>query len=118
MVLTMQSAETLVSAAIAYVELRSALAAAMREGRIALAERERIVLEIEQLWQGVSEIPMERPLLRHAGDLADRMSLRGYDAVHLAAVLQCGAPGEVALACWDTELRRAARDLGYSLIPS
>lgn len=45
------------------------------------------------------------------------MSLRGYDAVHLAALLQFGGPQEVIFACWDTELRRAAAELGYSLIP-
>lgn len=66
----------------------------------------------------MSEIVLDRPLLRDAGELAERLRLRGYDAVHLAALRQLGDPGTVTLATWDADLRRAARELGYGLIPS
>ena len=112
------NAELLVSVAIAYVELRAAVAVALRDGRLSSDRRNTAMLFWEDLWQSMSEVPVDRPLLRHAGDLAESMRLRSYDAVHLAALLQCGAPGEVAFACWDTDLRRVAGELGYSLIPS
>ena len=115
---SVNNAELLVSVAIAYVELRAAVAAALREARLPSARRNAIILSLEDLWQSMTEIPIDGSLLRDAGDLAESMRLRSYDAVHLAAVVQCGAPGEVVLACWDSDLRRAAGELGYTLIPS
>jgi hypothetical protein len=37
---------------------------------------------------------VDTALLRDAGDLAERMSLRGYDAVHLAGTTRLGDPGK------------------------
>ena len=53
---------------------------------------------------------------RSAGDLAERHALRGYDAIHLAALLQAGGPAYGAFACWDGDLlaRPQAR---YKLVP-
>lgn len=62
--------------------------------------------------------PVELPLIRTAGDLAEQMRLRAYDAVHLAALRRLGEPGRVTFACWDADLREAARRLGYALIPA
>ncbi len=112
------NAEVLASVAIAYVELRAAVAAALRDGRLPSVQRDTKILYLERLWQSMSEIAIDGPLLRHAGDLAESMRLRSYDAVHLAALLKYGGPGEVIFACWDANLRRAAAELGYSLIPS
>ena len=117
MLAVVEGAELIASAAIAYVELRAALAAAIRDGRIPAELRDRVVLGLERLWEGVSEIVLDRPLLRDAGDLAERMRLRGYDAVHLAALRQLGDPEDVTFACWDTDLRRAAEESGYRVFP-
>lgn len=117
MIATTARAELLGSAAIAYIELRAALAAAIRDGRIAAGLRHRIVQALERVWEGVSEVTLDRPLLRDAGDLAERMQLRGYDAVHLAALQELGSPDAVTFACWDSELRRAAHALGYAVVP-
>ncbi len=51
-----------------------------------------------------------------AGDLAVTCRLRGYDAVHLAALIMTGRPEEVTAACGDEELAVAA-GLGYGVIP-
>ena len=112
------NADALASAAIAYVELRAAIAAAIHQGRIAEALRSVHVAELEQLWARLSEIPVDHLLLRRAGELAERMALRGYDAVHLAAMIEAGTPDAVGLACWDVDLRRAASELGYTLVPA
>ena len=53
---------------------------------------------------------------RSAGDLAERDASRGYDAIHLAALLQPDGSAHGAVACWDGDLpaRPQAR---YKLVP-
>lgn len=82
-----------------------------------LSSREARILELEQVWDEVYEIAVDRPLVHHAAWLAREMRLRAYDAVHLAALIAAGETDEVTFACWDADLRRAAQDLGYSLFP-
>src|SRR5690242_13818095 len=50
---------------------------------------------VQPVWARVSEIPIDGDLIRSAGDLAERHALRGYDAIHLAALLQAGGPAHV-----------------------
>jgi predicted nucleic acid-binding protein len=108
--------EVVACAAIGYAELRAALARAARDGRIAATDRARTRVLVDQLWNGVAEVPVDAALIRHAGDLAEQYGLRGYDAVHLAALLALGGPGEARLACWDEELADVARGLGYDVV--
>lgn len=116
MVSMARSDDVLATASIAYVELRAALAAARRDGRVPGTAGEDFA-RVEALWREVSEVVIDAGLVRVAGDLAERMRLRAYDAVHLAALVVLGAPDEVTFACWDTELRRAAAELGFALFP-
>src|SRR6266536_1996510 len=111
------TAERLTSAAVAYAELRAAVATAIRVGRVSHDDRPAFVEAVNRLWDSVHEIPIEQPLIRSAGNLADTFDLRGYDAIHLAALQVAGAPGELLVACWDRDLRRAAGGLGYELVP-
>ncbi len=113
-----RSGEPLFSASIAYVELRAATAAAIRDQRIGPSQRNVAVDNLERLWEQISRVPMIDSVLRRAGDLAEQMALRGYDAVHLAALQETGSPVHVIFACWDGELRTAAQQLGYTLIPA
>jgi uncharacterized protein len=111
------TADLTATAAIAYAELRAAVAAAIRARVIPAHERDRIVSAVERLWEQLAEVPVDSMLIRLAGDLAEQQRLRGYDAVHLAALQTFGEPGDVTFACWDDDLRRAARALGYILLP-
>jgi predicted nucleic acid-binding protein len=52
-------------------------------------------------------------LAREAGELAERLGLQGYDAVHLATALALS--GDTTLVSWDEELRRAAARCGCGL---
>ena len=51
-----QASDAVASAAIAYVELRAALAAALRAGRIARDRRDLALAEFERLWDGVTAV--------------------------------------------------------------
>ncbi len=113
----LREADVVVSAAIAYVEWRAALAAAARQARVTSDAYRRVVNDVERRWANISRVPVDEALIRVAGDLAERAELRGDDAVHLAALLEVGVPDDVVFACWDAGLRRAARNLGYNLVP-
>ncbi len=111
------STQQTLSVIIAYVELRSALSAAIRSGRVLPQSRDLLVHESDRLWNGVSPIPITGALLRTTGDLAERMHLRAYDAVHLAALTSLRGRDDLVFACWDHGLRAAAHSLGYTLCP-
>jgi uncharacterized protein len=61
-------------------------------------------------------VGVDWPLARHAGELAEVHSLRGYDALHLATAVAVGGP-ELVLATWDADLARAALAIGISVSP-
>jgi len=84
---------------------------------VADEQREMYREAVERLWSMVEEVPVEGDLIHRAGDLADLFALRGYDAVHLAALQAVASPGEALFACFDRALRRAAGGLGYDLLP-
>jgi len=111
------SADRVIVAAIGYVELRAAMAAAMRAGRLDPGDEEAIWADVEAVWGAVSEVRIDASLLRQAGRLVVQHQLRACDAVHLAALVESGPGDAVQFGCWDTDLRRAASDLGYSLVP-
>lgn len=113
------AADEVTSSIMAYVEVRAALGAALRLGRIPADQREILHQRVDGFWAAsLSEIDITNALTRHAGDLAERFFLRGYDALHLASLITVGRPDQVSLICWDQILRRAAAELGYRLLPA
>ncbi len=61
-------------------------------------------------------VGLDMPLARQAGDLAEELGLRGYDAVHLASALALG--GDITFVTWDDELRGAAAKSGCAIAPA
>jgi predicted nucleic acid-binding protein len=53
-------------------------------------------------------------LARRAGEHAEGLGLRGYDAVHLATALELGDE-EVVVVTWDRDLARATGQVGLGL---
>lgn len=98
-----------VCAEIGYVEARAALAAAARAGRFNSNGHETAKSELDGLWLQVDRVPLTSALITAASELAERESLRGYDAVHLAAAIAAGA---TVMAAADKQLLAAARNNG------
>lgn len=76
-------------------------------------------LEFERDWKAVNAILPHEPMLRRAGELAERFWLRGYGSVHLAAAESLLAvPGSEFLrfASFDRALNEAARAIGLRLL--
>lgn len=90
----------------------------MRKGeRLTPAQLRRALDELENLWRGIDVHAVNEALLAHAAESARAHSLRAYDAVHLAGARSFAVGEELQFACWDKELRGAARQHGFALIP-
>lgn len=100
---------------LAYPEARAAAAAAMRAGRLSRRAHAAAVTMTGTLIDQAVLVGVDDRLATHAGDLAERHHLRGYDAVHLACALAAGAD---LLVTWDRELAGAALACGCAIAPS
>ena len=103
------------SSILSYPEARAALAAARRGGRLSASSHRRARDQLESLHGELSLIGIDGPLARQAGQLAEELALRGYDAVHLASALALGSA--TTLISWDQDLRRAAGQCGCAVAP-
>lgn len=101
-----------VAATIVHAEVRAALAAADRAGRLGDAHG-----PLVERWDGLRAqldlVEVDRTLVDAAGELATAHGLRGFDAVHLAAALRV-ADGTTVLAASDGRLLRAAERAGLA----
>ena len=85
------AADVLASAVTVVVEARAALAAAERRGRLTAVEHRAAKVGLLELFEEVAFVEITDDLIAQAADLAEHESLRGYDAVHLAAALMVEA---------------------------
>lgn len=97
-----------------YPEARAALAAARRAGRLRSSGARTARASLEELWAAVEVIELTPRLAGRAGDLADRHSLRGYDAVHLASAKEV-AGEDVVFVGSDAGLLEAAESGGMDV---
>jgi uncharacterized protein len=103
---------------IAYPEARAAIAAASRASRLDDAERDRARSALDVfVWPELLVIEVTPELAAKAGDLAEEWSLRGFDAVHLAAAVEV-AGEDLVLATWDRRLWHAAQAAGVRVLPA
>jgi uncharacterized protein len=113
-----ESAAGVRTTAIAHVEATAALAR-MRKGRRLTSPQLRKGLEdLERLWRGLFVHAVNEALLSQAAASAASHMLRAYDAVHLAGALAFREGEELEFACWDIELRQAASQHGFTLVPA
>jgi len=97
-------------------EVRAALAAAARAGRLRPAQHRSAVRRLHRILASVDAVELTPAVARSAGDLAERRRLRGADAVHLASALVLGRD-DVVLATFDVQLGHAARAEGLRVAP-
>ncbi len=97
---------------IAFVETLSALA---RKEELSESERLSATREFLASWHRFRAISTDG-VLEAAGILARAHRLRGFDAVHLAAARDLGAPSSIHFAVYDKDLAKAAKKEGFQLI--
>ena len=105
------------SSILCYPEGRAALAAARRMGRLTRTGYARALEDFEATQHELLKVAIDQPLAQRAGGLAGDLSLRGYDAVHLASALALGTDATTVVT-WDRDLGRAAKHSGCSVAPA
>jgi len=111
------AADTVVSSRLAYPEVRAALAAAARAGRLDPNGEREAEGGWEEFWAATRPVELSERVADSAGALAERWALRGAGAVHLASALAVGADN-VVLAAWDVRLAAGGTAAGLRVVPS
>ena len=86
-------------------------------GRLTPTQLRQAIDDLESLWRSIDSHALNDALLAKAAETARAHALRAYDAVHLAGALSFAAGEELEFACWDKELRSAAKKQGFALTP-
>ncbi len=97
-----------------HAEAGAALGRAERMGRINGHQLTSAVAQLESLLHYVDHVEVTKALVRAADGLAREHSLRGYDAVHLAAALSVSGD-DLVLVTGDADLAAAAITLGLGV---
>lgn len=111
-----ERADLVFASRLLYPEVVAALSAARRAGRLAERGRRTARGEFEALWRQTQVVELDDGVARAAGELAEWLSLRAGDAVHLASALVLADPN-LTLATWDRELAHAASEAGLPVAP-
>ena len=109
-----ESAEIAAISLVAYAEARAALARKRRERAVDLKDYRRIIKEFNDDWDNYFIVDITEPLVRRAGQLAEKHGLRGYDAIQLSSALLMHEESRqvVSFCCFDERLLRAGRREG------
>jgi len=112
-----ESRQPAASSVLAYPEGRAALAQARRAGRLTAPAHARALNDFDDVHRELLIVGVDEPLARRAGELADDLGLRGYDAMHLASALALQRD-TVTVVTWDQDLHRAAALSGCAVAPA
>ena len=112
---TWDAADRRLSTRLLYVEARAALGAAVRERRLPARALGEMRARLELFWDALDPIEADAFLVSRAGDLAEEHSLRGYDAVHLAAA-EAVVDDETWFVAADRKLLEAAQTQGLATL--
>jgi predicted nucleic acid-binding protein len=106
-------ASTVVTSAVAFVEIRAALAGSRRSRRLAPSDLRQAKRRLEDDWPSVVTVPLDPHLLMTAADLAETHGLRALDGIHLASFQQIleRTDDEIEFSSFDDRLSRAAKRL-------
>ncbi len=104
------------SSLLAYPEVRAALSAAHRAGRITASQLVEVEDEWEMYWSNVRPIDLTDLLARIAAQECRAHGLGGADGVHLASALAVREAG-VLVVTWDKRLSGGATAAGLLVAP-
>ena len=105
------AAEVTGTSLIAYAEARAAFSRRFRENAFSHRDYNRLRSRFESDWKNYLSIHVTREIVGMAGDLAEKHSLRGFDAIHLASAvtLREKLASDVTFSCFDMRLQIASQ---------
>jgi predicted nucleic acid-binding protein len=109
-------AEVLATSRVALAELAAAVARRHREGDLTDTDAERIRTAMLDDWEHLIVVEVNE---HRAAELAFRQSLRGFDAIHLAAALEIREALDdvpTRFSCFDGRLNRAAAAESFEVL--
>lgn len=109
--------ESVVTSRITWVEARAALARRERESPEHAQIWDQSRSELARLWPYLRVMEVTQTVVSLAGDYAETLALRGYDAVQLASASagQKASAGTWTFMSFDRRLNRAARIVGLAV---
>jgi len=110
-------ADAVITSRVAHAEVRAALAAAHRNGRLNEEGHQAAKAAWEAFREALRLVELTPQLEADAGDLAERHALSGFDAIHLASARTL-TELPIIMATWDMRLLRAARSAGLDSLPA
>ena len=112
--------EVVATSAVAYPEMRAAVARRQREGDLTPRDVSRIKTALLSDWEHLLIIAMTTTVTLLAGDVAEDYALRGMDAVHLASALwlERHQSDGITFGGWDARLTAAAQRAGLDVAAS
>jgi predicted nucleic acid-binding protein len=106
-------ADEVSSVLVTYTETLAALALTHRQGHLPPRPHARLKSAWDMVWPDLKIVDIDQDLVMHAGRLAERHALRGYDAVQLAAARRSGCGVFVSA---DKALNAAAQRLRLRVV--
>lgn len=102
---------------IAYAEARAAFARKRKNGEFGEKEYQEVLRSFHRDWERLFAIGVSEDVVKLAGELAERHSLRGFDAIHLASakLLMEKVNSPIVFSCADERLQGAARTEGFDI---
>ncbi|MEW5900716.1 MAG: type II toxin-antitoxin system VapC family toxin [Acidobacteriota bacterium] len=109
-----REAEAVATSIVAYVEARAAFARKFRDRGISEKDYQTVKKAFLSDWENVFVIRLTDAVAKSAGDLAEKRSLRGFDALHLASAVQLlkSVRLPVVFSSSDARLSEAAKKEG------
>jgi len=113
------TARALATSVVAYAEARAAFGRLRRSGMSSDSLHRRRVAQLDLDWNDWLRVELAQDVTRSAGELADNLAMRGFDAIHLASALWLSArtTESVEFAVWDARLAEAAVRAGLVVFP-
>lgn len=110
--------DAVVSSRLSYPEVRSALAAAVRDHRIPRRSLAAVEREWDRFWNAIRIVELSDAVSRQAAELCGVHALGGADGVHLASALTLAHAGaEPVMVVWDQRLAAGALAAGLRIAP-
>ena len=104
------ASDAVASSLVAYAEARAAFARLFREKAFTKAQYKKLKDSFRKDWENFLVITVTKEISFFAGELAEKHSLRGFDAIHLSSAItikqELEAP--VIFSCADKKLQKAS----------